>query len=126
MLTLLFAFQLGKETVDEVFEMTYFFIIHENQVEWPDLVKYSPNLVEFVWNLVTKLTKSGHSKFNQDVQSDALNALGQICIRHYNFMLETTLKQSYIDILQEAFYSTEHKIKVKRFETTWYFLKPRE
>ena len=30
-------------------------------VELPDLVSLSPDLVEFVWNLVTKLTEYGRS-----------------------------------------------------------------
>ncbi len=46
------------------------------------------------------------------IQLDTLHALGTICIRHYTFMLETKLKQVYLDILQEDFYSVEHKIKV--------------
>ena len=49
---------------------------------------------------------------NSDIQNDALHALGSICIRHYNFMLESKLKHLYIDILTESFYSVHHKVKV--------------
>ena len=50
---------------------------------------------------------------SQDIQSDALHALGYICIRHHNFMLETKLLQLYVDILNEDFYSVQHKTKVR-------------
>ncbi len=73
-------FQSGVDTVEEVFETVFFFMLHE-------------------------LT---------DIQSDALHALGNICIRHYNFMLESKLKQLYIDILIEDFYPVQHKIKVSK------------
>lgn len=49
---------------------------------------------------------------SKEIQSDTLHALGLICVRHYNFMLETKLKQLYIDILQEDFYSEYQKVKV--------------
>jgi len=68
----------GAETVEEVFETTFFFMLHEQQ----------------------------------PVQSESLAALGAICIRHYNFMLETKLKQLYLDILTEDFYPVQHKIRV--------------
>ena len=64
----------------EVFETTFYFMIHDSY----------------------------------DIQSDALLALGHICIRHYKFMLETKLKNLYIDILVESFYSDTHKIKVRK------------
>ena len=47
-----------------------------------------------------------------EIQNDALHALGSICIRHYNFMLESKLKHLYIDILTESFYPVTHKVKV--------------
>ena len=69
----------GKETVLEVFECTFSFMVHDSV----------------------------------DIQADALHALGQICIRHSNFMIgESKLKHLYIDILVESFYSDAHKIKV--------------
>ncbi len=46
------------------------------------------------------------------IQLDTLHALGSICIRHYNFMLESKLKELYLEILQHDFYSVGHKIKV--------------
>lgn len=64
--------------MDEVFETTFFFMMHE-----------SP-----------------------EIQNDALHSLGLICIRHHSFMLESKLKTLYIDILNEDFYSVQHKIKV--------------
>ena len=73
-----FHFQSGEDTVDEVFETVFFFMIHESR----------------------------------DIQSDALHSLGSICIRHHSFMLESKLKTLYIDILNEDFYSVQHKIKV--------------
>jgi cohesin loading factor subunit SCC2 len=51
---------------------------------------------------------------SREIQSDALHALGSVCIRHYNLMLESKLKHLYIDILTEDFYSVQHKIKVPR------------
>ena len=46
------------------------------------------------------------------IQSESLNALGFVCVRHYNFMLEYKLKNLYIDILSQDFYPKEHKIQV--------------
>ena len=68
----------GKDTVDVVFESTFYFMLYENKV----------------------------------IQLDTLHALGSICIRHNQFMLESQLKDTYIDILNEPFYSSNHKIKV--------------
>lgn len=53
----------------------------------------------------------------RDIQTDALHGLGFICIRHYSFMLETKLKQVYLDILTEDFYCVQHKVKVSTSTT---------
>ena len=50
---------------------------------------------------------------SRDIQSESLNALGFVCVRHYNFMLEYKLKNLYIDILSKEFYPTQHKTQVK-------------
>ncbi len=73
-----FHLQPGSNTVDEVFETTFFFISHDRP----------------------------------EIQNDALHALGLICIPNHNYMLESKLKPLYIDILNEDFYSVNHKIKV--------------
>ena len=49
---------------------------------------------------------------SRDIQSESLNALGFVCVRHYNFMLEYKLKNLYIDILSKEFYPTQHKTQV--------------
>lgn len=49
---------------------------------------------------------------SRDIQSESLNALGFVCVRHYNFMLEYKLKNLYIDILSKDFYPTQHKTQV--------------
>lgn len=48
----------------------------------------------------------------REIQSDALGAIGFVCVRHHNFMMESKLKSLYIDILQQPFYPEQHKIKV--------------
>jgi cohesin loading factor subunit SCC2 len=68
----------GQDTVEEVFETTFFFMLHDSR----------------------------------EIQLDTLNSLGFICIRHYVFMLESKLRQLYLDILMEDFYPVQHKIKV--------------
>merc|ERR1719410_2989826 len=51
-----------------------------------------------------------------DVQNDTLGALGFICIRHYDLMMDERLKQKYISILTSRNHSinhmTRHKITV--------------
>ena len=51
-----------------------------------------------------------HSR--REIQSDALHAIGSVCVRHHKFMLETKLKMLYIDILTNELYPDQHKIKV--------------
>lgn len=51
-----------------------------------------------------------HNK--REIQSDALHAIGFVCVRHHNFMLESKLKMLYIDILTNELYPVQHKIKV--------------
>ena len=47
------------------------------------------------------------------IQSDALTALGFVCVRHHSYMLESKqLKLLYLDILEESSYLTEHKVQV--------------
>lgn len=46
------------------------------------------------------------------IQRDVMVSLGNVCVRHYEFMLNSTLKQLYIDILSEDFYSVQLKISV--------------
>ena len=48
----------------------------------------------------------------RQIQSDALGAIGFVCVRHHKFMLESKLKMLYIDILSSEFYPSEHKVKV--------------
>ena len=48
----------------------------------------------------------------REIQSDALHAIGFVCVRHHKFMLESKLKRLYIDILTQEFYPEQHKIKV--------------
>ena len=48
----------------------------------------------------------------REIQSDALHAIGFVCVRHHKFMLEKKLKMLYIDILTQEFYPEQHKIKV--------------
>merc|ERR1719266_1641779 len=48
----------------------------------------------------------------REIQSDALAAIGFVCVRHHKFMLETKLKMLYIDILTNELYPDQHKIKV--------------
>ncbi len=48
----------------------------------------------------------------REIQSDALHAIGFICVRHHKFMLESKLKTLYIDILTNQFYPEQHKSKV--------------
>jgi len=76
--SLYYSFQGAGDTVDEVFETTFFFMLHDSR----------------------------------DIQLDTLNSLGFICIRHHLFMLESKLRQLYLDILTEDFYPVQHKIKV--------------
>ena len=40
-------------------------------------------------------------------------ALGSICIRHYDLMMDDRLKQRYISILTSHQHATHHKIQVK-------------
>ena len=51
-----------------------------------------------------------HNK--REIQSDALHAIGNVCVRHHKFMLESKLKMLYIDILTQSFYPEQHKSKV--------------
>lgn len=48
----------------------------------------------------------------REIQLDALHAIGFVCVRHHKFMLESKLKTLYIDILLQAFYPEQHKVKV--------------
>ena len=48
----------------------------------------------------------------REIQSDALHAIGFVCVRHHKFMLESKLKMLYIDILTHELYPEQHKIKV--------------
>ena len=48
----------------------------------------------------------------RDIQSDALHAIGFVCVHHHKFMLESKLKMLYIDILTQEFYPEQHKTKV--------------
>ena len=48
----------------------------------------------------------------REIQSDALAAIGFVCVRHHKFMLESKLKMLYIDILTQEFYPEQHKVKV--------------
>ena len=57
---------------------------------------------------------------SRDIQSESLNALGFVCVRHYNFMLEYKLKNLYIDILSKDFYPTQHKTQVT--STNYYMI----
>jgi len=47
-----------------------------------------------------------------DIQNATLQALGSICIRHYDLMMDERLKQRYILILTNHQHSTHHKIQV--------------
>nr|XP_040566817.1 nipped-B-like protein [Lepeophtheirus salmonis] len=47
-----------------------------------------------------------------DIQTATLQALGNLCVRHFNFMLTTKLKNLYVDILKEDFYDTKHKVVI--------------
>ncbi len=58
---------------------------------------------------------------DDNIQLDTLHALGSVCIRHYQFMLESELKQLYLDILKEDFYPVSHKIKVRPGWVFWFF-----
>jgi len=48
-----------------------------------------------------------------DIQNATLQALGSICIRHYDLMMDDRLKQRYISILTSHQHATHHKIQVK-------------
>ena len=53
----------------------------------------------------------GHKR--REIQSDSLNALGFVCVRHHSFMLESKLlKFLYLEILEQDSYLTEHKVQV--------------
>jgi len=47
-----------------------------------------------------------------DIQNATLQALGSICIRHYDLMMDERLKQRYISILTSHQHPTHHKIQV--------------
>eukprot|EP00090_Calanus_glacialis_P019633 TRINITY_DN3012_c0_g1_i1.p1 TRINITY_DN3012_c0_g1~~TRINITY_DN3012_c0_g1_i1.p1 ORF type:complete len:2150 (+),score=766.00 TRINITY_DN3012_c0_g1_i1:196-6645(+) len=47
-----------------------------------------------------------------DIQNATLQALGSICIRHYDLMMDDRLKQRYISILTSHQHATHHKIQV--------------
>lgn len=49
---------------------------------------------------------------SRDIQLDSLNAIGFVCVRHYDFMLQSKLRRLYIDILDNELYPTDHKVKV--------------
>lgn len=59
---------------------------------------------------ITMFYFMGHNK--REIQSDALHAIGFVCVRHHKFMLESKLKMLYIDILNIDGYAVQHKIKV--------------
>jgi len=47
-----------------------------------------------------------------DIQNATIQALGYICIRHYDLMMDERLKQRYISILTNHQHPTQHKIQV--------------
>eukprot|EP00092_Neocalanus_flemingeri_P037508 GFUD01040842.1.p1 GENE.GFUD01040842.1~~GFUD01040842.1.p1 ORF type:complete len:1343 (-),score=395.27 GFUD01040842.1:539-3985(-) len=47
-----------------------------------------------------------------DIQNATLQALGSICIRHYDLMMDERLKQRYVSILTDHQQPTNHKIQV--------------
>jgi len=47
-----------------------------------------------------------------DIQNATLQALGSICIRHYELMMDERLKQRYISIMTNQQHETLHKIQV--------------
>ena len=48
----------------------------------------------------------------RQIQSDALGSIGNVCVRHHKFLMESKLKMLYIDILTHELYPVEHKVKV--------------
>ena len=72
------------------------------------ILQHGEKTVEHVFSTMFYFMR--HS--SRDIQSESLNALGFVCVRHYNFMLEYKLKNLYIDILSKEFYPTQHKTQV--------------
>ena len=82
------------------------------------------NILKFIYKILQHGEKTVEHVFStmfyfmrhnsRDIQSESLNALGFVCVRHYNFMLEYKLKNLYIDILSKEFYPTQHKTQVKK------------
>ena len=73
------------------------------------ILQHGEKTVEHVFSTMFYFMRH-HSR---DIQSESLNALGFVCVRHYNFMLEYKLKNLYIDILSKDFYPTQHKTQVR-------------
>ena len=100
---------------------TNLYIIH---IVWIKLCRVKFNIHNFMYQILQHGEKTVEHVFStmfyfmrhnsRDIQSESLNALGFVCVRHYNFMLEYKLKNLYIDILSKEFYPTQHKTQVKK------------
>ena len=72
------------------------------------LFQYGENTVEEVFRHMFYFMRHR----SRQIQVDALQAIGYLCIRHHKFMMENKLKTIYIDILSTEYYPVEHKTKV--------------
>ena len=89
--------------------MKYTYIIDCDALQYIFLLfQYGENTVEEVFRHMFYFMRHR----SRQIQVDALQAIGYLCIRHHKFMMENKLKTIYIDILSTEYYPVEHKTKV--------------